>query len=187
MYKKVFLQNLYVPKKGEHTVPKKELFIVLPFLGSLSFQVRSHLESCIKSNLPFCKLKIIFQSKTRLSNMFHFKDVIPKDLCRNLVYKFSCSSCNATYYGKTQRHLNIRASEHLGLTPLTGKRVKNPKEPAIIDDILEQGHDANFRDFTILRRETNGFKLLIKESLLISRNSPPLNKNIFSTPLELFT
>ena len=119
--------------------------------------------------------------------MFRFKDVILKELCSNLVYKFSCSSCNATYYSKTQRHLKIRASEHLGLTPLTGKRVKNTKKSAIIDHILEQGHDADFSDFTILTRETNGFKLLIKESLLISRDNPPLNKNIFSTPLELFT
>ena len=47
-----------------------------------------------------------------------------------------CSCCNATYYGETKRHLFVRASEHLGITPLTQKRVKNPKKSAIIDHIL---------------------------------------------------
>ena len=53
-----------------------------------------------------------------------------------------CSCCNATYYGETKRHLFVRASEHLGITPLTQKRVKNAKTYAIIDHILLEGHNA---------------------------------------------
>ena len=182
-----FLQKLYVPKKVEHTVNKKQLLLVLPYLGALSFQVRSRLQSCIKNHLPFCNLRVVFQSKTRLCNLFRFKDAIPKELNSNLVYKFLRNGCNATYYGKTQRHLKVRASEHIGVSPLTGKRVKTPKKSAICDHILEKGHDVSFDDFNILTKETNAFKLLIKESLLISRDKPELNKNVYSIPLELFS
>ena len=38
---------------------------------------------------------------------------------------------NATYYGKTYRHFFIRAAEHMGISNLTAKRVKNPKESGV--------------------------------------------------------
>ena len=47
-----------------------------------------------------------------------------------------CSCCNATYHGQTQRHFYVRAYEHLGITPLTGKFIKTPKKYAIFEDML---------------------------------------------------
>ena len=91
-----------------------------------------------------------------------------------------------TYYGESERPFFVRASEHLGKTPLTGKRVKNPKKSAIFDHILLKGHDASFEDFAILLKENNKIKLQLKESLLIKRDKPKLNRNIYSYPLELF-
>ena len=41
-----------------------------------------------KKTLPQCKIKVIFQSKKRLSNLFRFKDSIPKELCSYFVYIF---------------------------------------------------------------------------------------------------
>ena len=40
----------------------------------------------------------------------------------NLGYKLKCNISNDDYYGKTKRHFKVRACEHLGITPLTGKR-----------------------------------------------------------------
>ena len=51
---------------------------------------------------------------------------------------------------------------------------------------LLHNHDSDFNDFTILCRDNNGFRLLIKESLLISRDFPVLNKNTAPIPLLLF-
>ena len=96
-----------------------------------------------------------------------------------------CSCSNATYYGQTQRHFFVRASEHLGITPLTGKFVKTPKKSAIFDHMLLDGHKASFDNFLILLKESHPFKLQLKESLLISRDKPILSKNIYSFPLEL--
>ena len=108
------------------------------------------------------------------------------DLCSNLVYKFSCADCSVTYFGNTGRHLKVRASEHLNFTAVTGKRVTNLKPSAISDHFLLTGHHGDYDNFKILSHDANGFKLLIKESILISRDSPILNKNISSIPLLLF-
>ena len=102
------------------------------------------------------------------------------------MYKFTCSCCNATYYGESERYFFVRAPEHLGMTPLTRKQVKSPKQSAIFDQILLNGHDASFEDFMILLKENNRFKLHLKESLLIKRDKPELNRNIYSYPSELF-
>ena len=129
-----FLNKLHVPKKVIPTVPKKELFIVLPYLGTLSSNLKQKLRTCFKNSLPQCNIKIILKSTNRLSSLFRFKDVIPKELQSHLVYKFSCGNCNVTYYGKTERHLNVRSSEHIGISHLTGKRVEC-KPSAVSDQI----------------------------------------------------
>ena len=80
-----------------------------------------------------------------------------------------------------------RGSEHPGITPLTSKFVKTPKENAIFDYILLlDGHKASFDNFSILLKKSNAFKLQLKKSLLISRDKSILNKNIYSFFLELF-
>ena len=180
-----FLNKVHVLKKVIPTVPKKELFIVLPYLGTLSSNLKQKLRTCFKNSLPQCNIRIIFKSANRLSSLFRFKDVIPKELQSDLVYKFSCGNCNVTYYGKTERHLKVRSSEHIGISHLTGKRVEC-KPSAVSDHFLLHNHDSDFNDFTILCRDNNGFRLLIKESILISRDSPVLNRNTASIPLLLF-
>ena len=97
-----------------------------------------------------------------------------------------CSCCNATCYGETKRHLFVRASEHLRITPLTHKRVTNTKKSAIIDHILLEGHNATYDDFSILTTESYEFKLHLKESLFIKRDKTELNRYCYTHPLELF-
>ena len=65
-----FLNKLHVPKKVIPTVPKKELFIVLPYLGTLSSNLKQKLRTCFKNSLPQCNIKIILDSKNRLSFLF---------------------------------------------------------------------------------------------------------------------
>ena len=86
--------------------------------------VRIVLQNCININLPFCKIKVIFKSTTRLSKFFHFKDKVSFNLRSNVIYKLSCGRCNVTYYSKTCWHLSIRVVEHSGVSPLTGKKSK---------------------------------------------------------------
>ena len=40
-------------------------------------------------------------------------------------------SCNVTYYGKSERHLNVRSSAQLGISYLTGKKRVECKPSAV--------------------------------------------------------
>ena len=124
---KTFLNKKFLHTPVTLTVEKKELFIALPYLGNLSLAIRTRLQNTINKNLPFFKIKVIFKSTTRLSKFFRFKGKVPFNLRSNVVYKFSCVRCNATYYGETCKHLNIRVGEHSGVSPLTGIKSKSKK------------------------------------------------------------
>ena len=132
--------------------------------------------------------KKIFLSMALLASFsFHFKDRIPKYLHSGLVYKFKCAGCIATYYGKTKRHFKVRACEHLGISPLTGKRVTSVfQSTAIKDQLLYCQHSPTMDDFSILCSESNNFKLTLMESILIIRDKACLNTTIQVMPLELF-
>ena len=108
-------------KKVIPTVPKKVVLIVLPYQGTMSSNLKRKLRTCFKNSLPQCNIKIILKSRKGLPSLFRFKDVIPKELQSHIAYKFSCGNCNVTYYGKTEHHLNIISSEHIGISDLTGK------------------------------------------------------------------
>ena len=95
---KKYLSKLFVPKGIVHNVHKNQVLLVLPFLGPLSFEIRSRLQKCFKNYIPYCSLKVVYQSRSRISNLFNFKDVVNTKLSSHIVYKFMCSCCNATYY-----------------------------------------------------------------------------------------
>ena len=131
------MNQVFIDKKIYVLAPKKELVCVLPFIGKKSLQLRSKLVKSVQNNLRFCYLKVVFQSPYKLHTLFCFKDTLNKKIRSHLVYRFSCSSCNATYYGKTYRHIFTRAAEHMGISNLTSKRVKNVKESAVSDHLLQ--------------------------------------------------
>ena len=56
--------------------------------------------------LPQCNIKVIFNSKNWLSNLF----------------KFNCSNYNITYYEKAERYLKVSAVEHVSMSTLTKKK-----------------------------------------------------------------
>ena len=74
----------------------------------------------------------------------------------------------------------------MGISNFTEKQVKNMKESAVSDHRLQSDCVISFDDFDVLVSDTNNFRLLIKESLLIKRDKPILNRTIKSFPLKLF-
>ena len=183
---KTFLDKVYLKRPEVATVEKKTLTFVLPFLGDLSLQTRTKLQKVFKRTLRSCKIQFVFKSQRKLSNVFRFKDRLPFDLISCVVYKFQCGRCNSSYYGETDRHLKVRSGEHIGISPLTFNKIKPSDESSVRDHLLLCNHSPSFEDFTILAHGTNKFSLEIKESLLIKRDKPVLNKNISSAPLYLF-
>ena len=161
------MDQLYLKQLQVLTAEKKTLTLVLPFLGKLSLQTRTKLQKVLKRTLSCFKIQIVFKNQINLSNVFRFKDRLLYDLVSCVVYKFQCRRCNASYYGKTDRHLKIRSGEHIGICSLTFKKVKSSAESSIRHHLLFCNHDPSFDGFTILAQGTNKFLLEIKESLLI--------------------
>ena len=131
-----FLNKIYSKKVPQHTVPKKDLYIFLPYSGKLSLSARATLEKTFRDILPYVNLKVVFRIKNRLSSKFTFKDKISKEMRSLLCYKSQRSSCNATYYGKTKRHFKVRVSEHMGVSARTSKNIKSTKNSAVRDHMV---------------------------------------------------
>ena len=149
----------------------------------MSLNWKRKLQISIRNSLPQCNIiKVTLKSTNYLSSIFRFKNVIPKKLRPHLVYKFSCSGCNATY----RTPFKCKIWEHAGLSPLTGDRVAC-KPSAISDHLLLHKHNnSSLNDFSILCWENYAFKLSLRISVLIKRDSPKLNRNVSSIPLLLF-
>ena len=190
---KKFLDKCLVEKPTEEeksqTSAKDEFTISLPFLGNQSNVIKKKLSKLFSEFYLEAKFKIVFKSGTKIRDLFNFKDSIPSHVRSHVVYKFKCSSCNATYVGKTKRHHKIRMCEHLGVSWRTGAPTKfNTKTTtAIRDHIRETEHQNTFENFEILSLGKNNLECLIKEKILIQKLAPPLiNKQIQNFKLSLF-
>ena len=182
----IFRNKINIVKKEVATVEKKRLFILLPYLGKYSFEVKKKLHKLIKHSLPFCNIRITFKCQNRLSNYFRFKDRIPTSLLSHKVYFFTCAGCNScSYYGIAERHNKIRYCDHLGKSWRTGKNIVG-LQTEIRDHLNTCKTEATLDDFKIVSSDNNPFRLKIKESLFIKKDRTILNKNVYSTPLHLF-
>ena len=168
------------------TVKKKRLLLVFLYLQIISLHTTTKLLQTLKGVLNCCKLEIVFKCQTRLSNSFCYKDPMPKDITSSLIYKFQCGFSKGPYYGQSMRHLDIRSGEYICVSPLTGKKVIPSDNSAICDHLLHCNFLLCFDNFSVSVHENNRYLLEIKESLLILRGKPSLNKNINSAPLYLF-
>ena len=66
----------------------------------------------------------------------------------------------------------------MGISKLTGKRLKYIKQSAVSDHLLECNCLIDFLHFDIVASNANKFRLPIKESLLVKRDQLQLNKII---------
>ena len=57
-----FMNRLCIKKPVMLTVPPKQLYLVLPFMGKMSALVKSELARSLHKRLPFCKVKIAFKT-----------------------------------------------------------------------------------------------------------------------------
>ena len=118
----------------------------------------------MKNKLPYCILRIVFQTKCKLLNFFTFKDKVPVFLRSDSVYKFKCN-------------VKVRLCKHLAVFALTRKGMKRDNDSPIKERYLFCNHSFGFDDFFILASNNIDLKVTLMESLSISRGHPPLNKN----------
>jgi hypothetical protein len=92
--------------------------------------------------------------------------------------------CMLAKHADTSTHARI--SEHMGVSPLTGKERSISTMSSILAHKHMHKHPVSASDFKILLSGTSECDLLIRESLLISHHNPVFNAIIRSGPLELF-
>ena len=97
----------------------------------------------------------------------------------NVVYKFSCAGCNASYIGETTRQLGVRATEHLESDTKSSiyRHLKYKSLPC--------SEICDFSCFSVLDSATTEYQLQIKEGLYIAWQNPSLNKQLKSYVMSL--
>ena len=122
------------------------------------------------------KFRILSQSKKSI-DMFSNKSQTPFGLSSDLVYKFTCNGCNATYIGETSRHLCTRVQEHS-----RNKGLSNIIEHRKICKGL-----TNLKDFKILHKNFNNYwERVLCEALVIRSQSPSINIQSTTGLLKVF-
>ena len=84
------MNKLYIKKFVMLTVPEKQLYLLLPFMGKMLALVKSELIRSSHKRLSFCKVDIVYKTSKGLKNYFSFKDIVPKPLRSCQIYNFRC-------------------------------------------------------------------------------------------------
>ena len=116
-------------------------------------------QSLRKLNAPLKVVMTLTKTKDEIS---YLKTPVPHMLQNNVVYQINCPSCNASYVGKTSRHLKQRFSEHMGSSGIMRKHFESCSAISSEQCIKIIG-------------KAKGDRLLSLEALFIHRIKPSLN------------
>ena len=81
------------PKQPITTVPKKEVLLILPYLGLQSRILTKQVRACINKFYGCFDLRVVFQSTHRIKSLFPYKDRLTRAQMSRVVYKASCWEC----------------------------------------------------------------------------------------------
>ena len=73
-----FLNNMFIQRLQIPTVPKKELIIILQYLGKLSQIVKTRLTKIMNKHMKFCKLRVFSKLIIDLETTFTSKTLFLK-------------------------------------------------------------------------------------------------------------
>ena len=122
-------------------VPKKQLFLSVPFKGDKSLEIlRQRLNNVVSSTFPAARLCLLPRTQTLICQ--RTKDKLPQISTNMCLYNFTCS-CGAVYLGKTTRRLSKRISEHCPASLRKGT-VKNINS-AILGHLVDTNHQIDVK------------------------------------------
>ena len=179
-YPSFFFQNV-LNKFLSPTNPKDDdcddfTVFKIPFIGEHSYAFGKKIKKMFE---PISRIKVrIVYTSFKVRNYFSLKCKTPKQLLSNVVYKFTCrQDADVSYIGETKRHLITRVKEHLALNNFTNKsQIKSHLRSNCNECKLNSSIDS----FKVLKRCRSHFDVVIHEALIIRRNNPQLNKQLFN-------
>ena len=159
MFNDVLHKHKDKPSQPTHTVPKKDVIFVLPYLGLYSDAITRRLKSCVNKFYGFVNLGVVFQYTRRINSFFPYKDRFNR----------SQKSKIAFYIGKTKIRLHDRKTEHFKALTQIGHA------SAVAEHSISTGHNIKWDHFEILASGQCDLQCKIKETLLIRDLKPALN------------
>ena len=159
------------PSKPTLRVPKKDVTLVLPYLGLHSDVITRRLKSCVNKFIIWLIIIIIWLIIWFRQPQGCFSEHPQKS---RIVYKASCWDCDAFYIGKTKRRLHDRKTEHFKALTQIGHA------SAVAEHPISTGHNIKWDHFEILASGQCDLQCKIKETLLIRDLKPALNENVGS-------
>ena len=125
---------------------------------------------------------MLYKSYNTIGSNFSFKDKTPVDCLSNVVYKYTCECCKASYIGKTELQFRCRICQHLGISARTGAELGVKVASEIREHSLKCKTHINVDNFTILDTLQSNKGILILESL-----HQKILKTIYRYPPTIYT
>ena len=139
------------------TVFKKDILIVLPYLGLHNNQITKRLKFCVYNFYSFVNLNVIFQNTRRY---FSYKDRLSRSQRSKVIYKAGCWNCDEFYisiHWQNKTKTPWQETEHFKAL------AKSDHSSAIADHVKTTGHDIKWDHFDILASGKTDFHRKITE------------------------
>ena len=175
---KKFLNNIYHPPSRIPSVPKKQIYFSLPYYCKFSDVAAKKLQTKLSRFYTHLDIRFSLKNSFTISSLFPFKDKLPSELHSNIVYKFICRSCNATYIGCTRQKSKVRFHQHLGTSHRTNRQLSSPMHSLPRKHAEDNNHPCSLKDFNIIDYSNNSGDLTLLESLHIYKDKPNINAKV---------
>ena len=169
-----------------HSAEKMKLYVKLPFISNASCKfIKSRFHRILSSRFTHIDFRYVFYNNNTLQGLLKHKERLPDSLCSGLVYKYECGACGAAYIGQTQKALQTRVGDHLGVSSRTGRLLARPPYSAVREHIESCSGMRSRDQFSKVRNFNDVLLLRIFESLEINFKKPVLNQDNSSVQLYL--
>jgi hypothetical protein len=183
-----FLNNVFQPQPVSLSVPKKDIFISLPFIDYRSKPLEQDIVNLIDRYFPHLKCTVAFKNPLTIGSYFRCKEGLKDTLRSGVVYLYECDRCNSSYVGSTAVQLAVRQCQHAGVSHRTFQPLNVKSQSAIRDHCKNSTGNCTIRpsNFKIIDSYSGHFsELRMLESLHIASRNPSLNDSTSAAPLHI--
>ena len=130
-------------------------------MGCLSFKTRNRLKSCVRNQLPFCSLRIVFQSETTCLAYLNSKTVFPNTFAHILFRTFCVGAATQVTMMKLRDIFSYEGRTTWESLHWHRNRLKIPKSLHHNHIVLE-GHNA------VIMPHTMTFQFSFMKTLILN-------------------
>jgi hypothetical protein len=154
--------------------------LMIPYVGKPSLIFKRKMTEIVRDIFDV-KLRCAYTS-CKVKNYFSLKCPSSPYLASNVVYKYTCRcDTDTVYIGETKIHIGTRAGQHMDIQADKPTAVaKHIRECESCYTACEQGQ-LSFKDFPVVKQCKSKFDAEIKEAILILKEKPLINKQLFKS------